>query len=149
MAGPVAQLSTDSGWLGMDSVFSDQNGPDVPLEHVDGLIRLRRARGHFLPDDLFADPAWDILLDLLRSEIAHQKVSVSSACIAASVPQTTGLRWLKALEQNGLVKREPDPLDARRTFVVLSEKASVAMRRYFIEVLGRPPSSGAVSRGSV
>ena len=53
------------------------------------VIRARRLRSRFFPDDLFADPAWDMLLDLLQAEIAQLRVPVSSLCIAASVPATT------------------------------------------------------------
>ena len=141
IAGSLAQLSISAGQsLSSDYPFSNPNALDVPLDRVHCLIRFRQARSRFLPAELFADPAWDILLDLLRAEIAHEKVSVSSACIAASVPQTTGLRWLRALEQHGLVERERDLHDARRTFVVLSREASIALRRYFLDVVGTAPA---------
>jgi len=39
--------------------------PDVPLETVRSVIRARRLRGRFFPEELFADPSWDMLLDLL------------------------------------------------------------------------------------
>jgi DNA-binding MarR family transcriptional regulator len=106
---------------------------------VNWLIQARRTRARYLTPDLFADPAWDILLDLLRAEIAHERISVSSACIAAAVPVTTGLRWLKALEQQGLVVRERDLHDARRSYVALSKDTSIALRRYFLEVVGAAP----------
>lgn len=99
------------------------------------LIRARRKRAQYLTAELFAEPAWDILLDLLRAELAQERISVSSACIAAAVPPSTALRWLKALEQQGLVLRQCDSRDARRTFVVLSPEASRALRRYFVEVV--------------
>jgi len=83
---------------------------------------------------LDAEPAWDILLHLLRAELAHERISVSSACIAAAVPPSSGLRWLKALERKGLVLLQCDARDATRTFVVLSPDTSKALRRYFIEV---------------
>jgi len=46
-------------------------------------------RARYFRDELFADPAWDMLLDLLQAEIAQLRVPVSSLCIAASVPATT------------------------------------------------------------
>jgi len=72
-------------------------------------------------DDLFNDPAWDILLDLLVNETSHKPVSVTSACIASCVPPTTALRWLSTLEEYGLVERAEDATDARRTFVRLTK----------------------------
>ena len=136
VAGSLAQLSMGVEQpLRQDYPFCNENELDVPLERVNWLIRARRTRARYLTPELFADPAWDILLDLLRAELAHERISVSSACIAAAVPPTTGLRWLKTLEQHGLVVRQCDLHDARRTFVVLSQDTSMALRRYFLEVV--------------
>jgi hypothetical protein len=107
--------------------------PDVSAETVRTVIRARRLRGRYFSDELFADPAWDMLLDLLHAEIAQLRVPVSSLCIAASVPATTALRWLKSMTQQGLFVRRADPHDARRVFVELAPQASQAMRRYFGE----------------
>jgi DNA-binding MarR family transcriptional regulator len=108
--------------------------PDVSVETVRSVIRARRLRSRFFAEDLFADPAWDMLLDLLQAEIAQLRVPVSSLCIAAAVPATTALRWLKNMTDKGLFVRRADPHDGRRVFVELSREASVAMRRYFAEV---------------
>ena len=141
IAGSLAQLSIGAGVPPpRNHPFSNQNDLDVPLERVKWLIQARRRRARYFTTDLFADPAWDILLDLLRAEIIRERVSVSSVCIAAAVPTTTGLRWLKALEQRGLLVRQRDPHDARRTYVALSKDTSMALRRYFLEVVGTPPS---------
>lgn len=115
----------------------DGDVPDVSVEAVRSVIRARRLRARFFAEDLFADPAWDMLLDLLQAEIAQLRVPVSSLCIAAAVPATTALRWLKSMTDKGLFVRRADPHDGRRVFVELSSQASMAMRRYFAEV-GRP-----------
>ena len=44
-------------------------------------------------EGLFADPAWDIMLDLFAARIEGKDITVSSAGIAACVPPTTALRW--------------------------------------------------------
>lgn len=111
--------------------------PDVAVETVRSVIRARRLRSRYFAEDLFADPAWDMLLDLLQAEIAQLRVPVSSLCIAAAVPATTALRWLKSMTEKGIFIRRADPHDGRRVFVELSRDASIAMRRYFAEV-GRP-----------
>jgi DNA-binding MarR family transcriptional regulator len=102
------------------------------LERAQALYDLRRARDTFFGRnaDLFSEPAWDILLDLF---IAHERgirVSVGSACIGACVSQSTGLRWIATLEHRGLVKRESDALDGRRTFVSLTPEARVTLVSY-------------------
>ena len=74
-----------------------------------------------------------MLLDLLQAELAQHRVPVSSLCIAAAVPATTALRWIKSMTDSGLFVRRADPHDGRRVFVELSPGASAAMRGYFAE----------------
>jgi len=140
IAGSLAQLSVGVGTLPRRNYpFSNENELDVPIEWVNWLIQARRNRARYVAPELLGDPAWDILLDLLRAEIAHERISVSSASIAAGVPASTGLRWLWALERHGLVVRQPDLHDARRAFAVLTEETSKALRRYFLEVVRTSP----------
>lgn len=95
------------------------------------MLRQRRMREQYFPADLFADPAWDMLLDLYAARLERQPVSVSSLCIAAAVPATTALRWIKTMTDAGLFVREADPHDGRRIFIALAEGAFDAMVRYF------------------
>jgi len=108
--------------------------PPVSADAVRTIIRARRLRSRYFSEELFADPAWDMLLDLLQAEISHLRVPVSSLCIAAAVPATTALRWLKTLVKQGLFLRRADPHDGRRVFVELAPETSHALRRYFVEV---------------
>ena len=95
------------------------------------IYRDRRRRNAIFGDDsLFAEPAWDILLDLFVAAKLQKRVSITSACIGAAVPNTTALRWLAVLEQKHLVDREADADDARRVFVRLSDKAYRKMVEY-------------------
>ena len=87
-------------------------------------LRARRLREGLFPEPIFADPAWDMLLDLYACKLEGTKVCVSNACIAARVPHTTALRWLDRLEECGLVERHPDPVDSRRIYVELTETAT-------------------------
>lgn len=97
---------------------------------IRAMLRARRAREQFFRVELFADPAWDMLLDLTAARLEHQRVSVSSLCIAAAVPPTTALRWIKALTDEGVLMRRADPTDGRRIFVELGEPAFQAMVAY-------------------
>jgi DNA-binding MarR family transcriptional regulator len=108
--------------------------PPLSVDTVRSVIRARRLRARYFRDELFADPAWDMLLDLLQAEIAQLRVPVSSLCIAAAVPATTALRWLKTMVSQGIFVRRADPHDGRRVFVELAPDASQALRRYFAEV---------------
>jgi DNA-binding transcriptional ArsR family regulator len=88
---------------------------------------IRRRRDRHLPGDLFGEPTWDILLDLYVATREGRPVPTTSACIGANVPPTTALRWLRILEARGLVEREDDGRDGRRTFVRLSARGLAAM----------------------
>lgn len=97
------------------------------------IARARLDRFRFFPSHLFADPGWDMLLDLFAAELGQQRVTVTSLCEASNVPTTTALRWIGLLEREGLVERKQDPLDARRFFVSLSPKAVKSLTQYFAE----------------
>jgi hypothetical protein len=94
------------------------------------VIKRRRARELCFPSGLFADPAWDILLDLTVAHIERQDLSVTDVCVAAAVPQTTALRWIGTLEREGLIDRSSDPRDSRRVIVRLSSDGWERMEAY-------------------
>jgi hypothetical protein len=106
--------------------------PDPRL--VRKIIRQRQLRARFFEGDLFADPAWDMLLDLTAARVEHVRVSVTSLCIASGVPPTTALRWIGQMTDAGLLQRVDDETDRRRAFITLTEKSADAMARYFAEL---------------
>lgn len=103
----------------------------VTEHYIRNLLKLRRHRDGFFSSELFADPAWDILLELYAAALGQLRVSVSNVCLAAAVPATTALRWIKQLEDEGLIERKDDPIDGRRKFLMLSKTAVDAMNAYF------------------
>ncbi|MEM8726585.1 MAG: MarR family transcriptional regulator [Pseudomonadota bacterium] len=110
------------------------NPPLPDPRTVRQIIANRQARAKFFDAGLFADPAWDMLLDLTAAHAEHQRVSVTSLCIAAGVPATTALRWIKQLVESGVFERIADSSDKRRAFVALSDTTVEAMARYFAEI---------------
>ncbi len=121
---------------------SDTVGP----AEIRGMIRARRMRAQYFDADLFADPAWDMLLDLAAAAAGGkpERVAVSSLCIAAAVPATTALRWIRTLTDAGLFVRVADPADGRRVFIELSAAAAVGMRAYLsaLRRLANAPGMG-------
>ncbi|QDP20420.1 winged helix DNA-binding protein [Sphingomonas xanthus] len=107
---------------------------------VDTILRTRRLRTSFFDDVLFADPAWDILLDLYMAELQQRRVTVSSLCVGANVPQTTALRWIKLMTDQGLLRRLDDTTDARRKIIELSPEAAMQMRDYLRGIHALMPS---------
>lgn len=106
--------------------------PDPRL--IRRIIRQRQLRARFFDGELFADPAWDMLLDLTAARAEHTRVSVTSLCIASGVPPTTALRWISQMTHAGLLQRVEDETDRRRAFIALTDKAADAMARYFAEL---------------
>lgn len=106
------------------------------------LIQWRRLRERHFGPGLFADPAWDILIELAASHVERRSVPVSSLCAAAAVPSTTALRWINILVDRGLVVRESDPRDKRRVYVRLSQTGLQKMEAYLESVGIVEPKSG-------
>jgi DNA-binding MarR family transcriptional regulator len=107
-----------------------RKGGSAEARWVRSLLTARAERSRFFSARLFADPAWDMLLELYAAELAQRRTSVTGLGSSSGVPPTTALRWMNVLEQDGLVIREDDPLDGRRVFIALSEKGSRAIRAY-------------------
>ncbi len=98
---------------------------------ADELYRVRRKReaifGAVFGDGMFADPAWDLLLDLYVQNARQRQISVSSACLAAAVPTTTALRYISDMLKRGVIARTPHPVDGRSHLLSLTEPAIAAM----------------------
>jgi hypothetical protein len=122
-----------------DKAGPDKAGPDkkATARSIRETIKSRRLRERYFAADLFADPAWDILLDLFAARAEGVSVSVSSLCIAAAVPPTTALRWITAMTSNGILSRRHDPNDARRVFIELSNETAEQLESYFLEIRRR------------
>jgi len=118
---------------GMQEALQTKPNGVAALHRVRSVIRARAQRLRFFDTGLFADPAWDILLELYARELAQQRISVSKLCYASNVPPTTALRWIQSLERQGLLCREDDPTDGRRTWIELMPVASQKMAAYFEE----------------
>lgn len=114
---------------GSEAETVDAQSPEAAA--IREMIRARRLRDELFGRGLFADPAWDILLDLTAARIERRSVAVSSLCIAAAVPATTALRWIKQLTESGLLRRVADPDDGRRVFIELTDRTAEVMTTYF------------------
>lgn len=131
----VAQVARDLAQLARPVIVSPSSSTSkhiaIDPREIRAIIRSRRLREQVFGEGLFADPAWDMLLDLFATGLEGKQVSVSSLCLAAATPPTTALRWIAVLQKAGLVERDSDPYDKRRAFIRLSEKAVSAMRAYY------------------
>jgi DNA-binding MarR family transcriptional regulator len=101
------------------------------LDIANWWLRARRVRDTMFAPGLFADPAWDILLDLYASEARGECVQISSLAFAARVPHSTAIRWARIMTAKGLILRDKNPRDARRIHVRLSPLAHQMLAEFF------------------
>lgn len=93
---------------------------DLALRVAKQAVAVRRSRERSFGEDLFADPAWEVLIDLFIAQVEGKDVTIGDACIAASVPLTSALRCCQALHSRKLVRREADQRDKRRVLLRLT-----------------------------
>ncbi len=106
---------------------------DARLDQVCREQRNRKRRTALLASDdrIFADPAWDILLELYEATLRGKKLNASVIGLDADIAQSTALRWLTMLEKMGLVRRTQDIFDKRRQWVGLTTRAIRGFDQYF------------------
>lgn len=104
---------------------ASQGAPDAAvrsaLDYLSALRRLRQDSGALAGLD---EPSWTILLEVYRAEITGRRLSVSKLCSLDEASQTTAWRRIRSMEEAGLLLRDQDPADARRSFVMLTELSS-------------------------
>lgn len=92
-------------------------------------IEARRSRDAAFEAELFGEPAWDMMLELLLARLERRPVSVSKLSLLAGVPQTTALRWIATLGAQGILERTPDPCNGRRIIVSLTDSSAGRLTR--------------------
>lgn len=108
----------------------DEPHPVPSSAQLKQLLAARRVRSTFFGSHLFADPAWDILLQAYVALLDKEPLLVSTICRESVVPATTALRWISILEQDGLLAKRHDPGGDRRWQLEMSPSGRVAMERY-------------------
>jgi DNA-binding MarR family transcriptional regulator len=120
----------------------------VALGVARALLALQASRGKSIGAQLFADPAWDMLLDLFVAAGENRSVCVSSLCLAAAIPVSTAHRWVQALARAGAITRREDPLDRRRVFVELPPSVAAAIESELLLHQGRMASLAGFGSGA-
>ena len=108
------------------------------------VYRLRRARPKYMAaaGDLFADPIWDMMLDLYVASQRGQLTTVTNACVAADVPQTTGLRYIEKLTSRGIAVRYSHLTDKRMLGLELTPQGKASMEDILRELARRLGEAG-------
>lgn len=115
-----------------DVVRPGSGAPDreVLKRYLRSIMKARQRRQELMDASHFADPAWDIMLDLTSAALEGRSVPVLSATAAANVPITTALRYVGKLVDSGMVKRWDDPTDKRRSLLALEDQALEKMLKF-------------------
>lgn len=98
-------------------------------------LKRRNNRRNHLPEYLFSEGGWQILLELFICEQVGRPVTVKRACIASGCPPTTALRHIAILIEHSLIFRTNAHLDKRVKHLLLTEKGKRAMRSSLLEFL--------------
>ena len=120
----------------LSSVTQDAEVPDgeeLKLEQrARRLLEDRRKRVAIFGAQMFAEPAWDMLLLLFLSGRGRRQTQ-SSLCELSGASRSTAMRWIEFLAGRGLVRREDHPTDKRHNFVSLTEKGRHLLDLYLSE----------------
>ena len=102
------------------------------LANIHRWIRRRTLRQQLLGStELFGDPAWEMLLDVLAHECEGKDISITAMCVTSGIPVSSALRLAQKLCAAGILNRVPDFFDGRRTFMRLNPAVSHKLRAYF------------------
>jgi DNA-binding MarR family transcriptional regulator len=99
------------------------------------IILARRTRAGLFTPELFFDPAWDMLLVLFLARLRRQSVAMSHLAEETAVSASTAVRWLDALDRQGLVIRKSDLRGDRGAFVELSARGTAAMQEWVEQLI--------------
>lgn len=111
-------------------------GHDAPPFNVDArrfrfcreLLAERQVIARYLKQCDWSHASWIMLLELYAADAIGKPLSVSSLGYASGVSTPTATRLTVDLENRSFVHRERDPLDARRTHVMLASRGRAVMR---------------------
>ena len=97
---------------------------------AESLLRLRQLRSDYVSSTLFAEPGWDMLLELYVIENSGSTTAASALLPHSPVAKSTKARWLDHLEELRLVRRRAHPLEPETEFVELTDEGIRELERY-------------------
>ena len=96
-------------------------------DHILSVLLVRRARGNVLGENLFSEPAWDILLELYAAKLGGRSMTLSELARAIDTPASVAARWQAALEDHGLTRSIVELADPCCIHISLTAEGSSKM----------------------
>ncbi len=112
--------------------------PDVAtarLAVAKALLLCRRRRQKLFSGVQFADPAWDMILELYVAAAEGERFRISRLCVQTDGSTSTATRHRQVLEAKGFISRADDPEDGRSSFAVMEPKLKSAMDEWLSSFL--------------
>jgi len=99
---------------------------------------------------LFRQPAWDMLLTAYVALHGGVELTESAVCAQSGEPVANARRWLRRMEQDGLVKRGGVPGDVTTVLVAITKGAADRLRQLLEDLISearrQEPSAVAANR---
>lgn len=111
------------------------SGDGVNVEDL--LLMVQSASFSVLDGRRLLDPTWAVLIDLLSAEKRGQRLSLTTVGLDASTSSSTLLRRVNELIVDGVLRRESDPLDGRRTYLTFTPEGRVEVVRLLAALQAR------------
>lgn len=113
---------------------SAEEAPDAAGEEMARAMEEERSRAHirekFFGAFRLGHAGWMLLLVLAEVQGSGNELTVKSAAYAAGIPLSSALRKIGELCEDGLLHRRSDPTDNRRSFVMLTDRATTLLGAY-------------------
>lgn len=123
----VAGLKTRLAQREVLCLVGDPEGTTFAV-YAQSMLDSRNHLHKFLPARYFNDPAFDMLLDLFVATETGGARSFKVTALASRVPPATAARYVEMMVQDGIILREADRQDGRRTLLSLSDRAMTSLR---------------------
>lgn len=111
--------------------------PQTTLALVKLLQTNRRTRDRLFPACASGDAAWEIILFVVEQHLLGRPVSLTSACHATAIPQSTALRKIDELIEGGQLYRTAADDDRRRVLVRATPDCEATVARYLEATQGQ------------
>ena len=97
----------------------------------------RRLRSRYFPIEIFADPSWDLLLEVYAAQIADKPIRLNKAHLSACVPPSIAQRRSRDLVQLGILVTERARTDRRGVQLTLSPAARSRLEHLLQSILAQ------------